>query len=119
MAKPADDRRLDLLQGTLDMLILRTLQWGPQHGHGIGQAIRAQSDELLKVETGSLYPALQRLVKRGWLKTEWGLSDANQRAKYYQLTAAGKAQLMREQDRWSKLVHAIGRIMNPVPDEGN
>jgi transcriptional regulator len=115
MAKPADDRRLDLLQGTLDMLILRTLQWGPRHGHGIGQAIRAQSEELLKVETGSLYPALQRLVKRGWLKTEWGLSDANQRAKYYQLTAAGKAQLIREQDRWSRLVHAIGRIMNPVP----
>ena len=79
------------------MLILRTLQWGPQHGHGIGQAIRAQSDDLLKVETGSLYPALHRLVKRGWLKAEWGVSEANQRAKYYQLTAAGKAQLSREQ----------------------
>src|SRR5438105_12377816 len=72
MAKHPDDQRLELLQGTLDMLILRTLQWGPQHGHGIGQAIRAQSDELLKVETGSLYPALHRLVKRGWLKPEWG-----------------------------------------------
>ena len=68
------------------MLILRTLQWGPQHGHGIGQAIRAQSDDLLKVETGSLYPALHRLVKRGWLKAEWGVSEANQRAKYYRLT---------------------------------
>ena len=114
MAKTPGDPRLDLLQGTLDMLVLRTLQWGPQHGHGIGQAIRAQSDYLLKVETGSLYPALHRLVKRGWLKAEWGVSEANQRAKYYRLTSAGKAQLLREQDRWSRLVHAIGRIMNPA-----
>jgi transcriptional regulator len=115
MAKRPDQERLELLQGTLDMLVLRTLQWGPQHGHGIGQAIRAQSDDLLKVETGSLYPALHRLQKRGWLKSEWGLSEANQRAKYYRLTAAGKAQLLREQDHWSQLVHAIGRIMNPAP----
>jgi transcriptional regulator len=115
MAKTSDDRRLELLQGTLDMLILRTLQWGPQHGHGIGQSIRTQSDDLLKVETGSLYPALHRLVKKGWLKTEWGVSEANQRARYYRLTPAGKAQLVREQDRWSQLVHAIGRIMNPSP----
>jgi PadR family transcriptional regulator PadR len=107
--------RLELLQGTLDMLILRTLQWGPQHGHGIGQAIRARSDELLKVETGSLYPALHRLVKQGWLKAEWGISEANQRARYYRLTAAGKAQLSREQNRWSQLVDAIGRVMNPSP----
>src|SRR5687767_15096718 len=111
MAKHSDDERLELLQGTLDMLILRTLKWGPQHGHGIGQAIRAQSDDLLKVETGSLYPALHRLVKRGWLKAAWGVSEANQRARYYQLTAAGKTQLLREQDRWSRLVNAIGRIM--------
>ncbi len=115
MAKTPDDGRLEFLQGTLDMLILRTLQWGPQHGHGIGLAIRARSDELLKVETGSLYPALHRLVKRGWLKAEWGVSEANQRAKYYRLTAAGKAQLSREQDRWSHLVDAIGRVMNPAP----
>jgi PadR family transcriptional regulator PadR len=114
MAKTSDEGRLELLQGTLDMLILRTLQWGPRHGHGIGQAIRTQSDDLLKVETGSLYPALHRLVKRGWLKAEWGVSEANQRAKYYRLTAAGKAQLSREQSRWSQLVHAIGRIMNPA-----
>ena len=120
MAKTPDDQRLELLQGTLDMLILRTLQWGPQHGHGIGQAIRQQSEELLSVETGSLYPALHRLVKRGWLKAQWGVSDANQRAKYYQLTAAGRAQLRREQDRWSRLVRAIGQIMNPAPaDPGN
>jgi len=117
MTKSSDDSRLELLQGTLDMLILRTLQWGPQHGHGIGQAIRTQSDGLLKVETGSLYPALHRLQKRGWLKSEWDVSDANQRAKYYTLTAAGKAQLVREQDRWSQLVDAIGRIMNPASAE--
>jgi len=116
MTKTPENATLELLQGTLDMLVLRTLQWGPRHGHGIGQAIRRQSDELLKVETGSLYPALHRLVKRGWLKSEWGVSDANQRAKFYRLTAAGKAQLVREQDRWSQLVHAIGRIMNPAPD---
>jgi len=114
MAKQPDDHRLELLQGTLDMLVLRTLQWGPQHGHGIGQTIAAHSDDLLKVETGSLYPALHRLEKRGWLKSEWGISEANQRAKYYRLTAAGKAQLLREQDRWSQLVSAIGRVMNPA-----
>jgi PadR family transcriptional regulator PadR len=115
MAKTPDDKRLELLQGTLDMLILRTLQWGPQHGHGIGQTIRAQSEELLKVETGSLYPALHRLEKRGWLKAEWGVSEANQKAKFYRLTAAGKAQLLREQSRWAQLVAAIGRIMNAAP----
>jgi transcriptional regulator len=115
MARTSDDPRLDLLQGTLDMLVLRTLRWGPQHGHGIGQAIRRHSEELLKVETGSLYPALHRLVKRGWLKSEWGVSEANQRAKFYRLTPSGRAQLIREQDRWSQLVRAIGRIMNPTP----
>ena len=114
MAKTPDDRRLELLQGTLDMLILRTLQWGPQHGHGIGQAIRTQSDDLLKVETGSLYPALHRLVKRGWLKAEWGLSQSNQRAKFYKLTAEGKRQLLREESRWAQLVNAIGRVMRPA-----
>jgi PadR family transcriptional regulator PadR len=115
MAKTPDDGRLELLQGTLDMLILRTLQWGPQHGHGIGQAIRTQSDDLLKVETGSLYPALHRLEKRGWLKSDWDVSEANQRAKYYKLTATGRAQLSRERDRWAQMVTAIGRIMNPAP----
>jgi transcriptional regulator len=117
MAKHGDADRLELLQGTLDMLVLRTLQWGPQHGHGIGQAIRANSDDLLKVETGSLYPALHRLVKRGWLKSEWGISEANQRARFYRLTAAGKAQLLRERNRWSQLVDAIGRVMKPQPNE--
>ena len=106
--------RIDLLQGTLDLIILQTLRWGPQHGYGISHAINAHSREAFKVETGSLYPALHRLEKRGWLKAEWATSEANQRAKYYRLTAAGKAQLSRERDRWSQLVHAIGRIMNPA-----
>ena len=119
MAKTPDDRRLDLLQGTLDMLVLRTLQWGPQHGHGIGQTIRSQSDELLKVETGSLYPALHRLEKRGWVKSEWGVSQANQRAKFYQLTPEGKKQLVREESRWAQLVNAIGRVMKPAAAPGS
>jgi transcriptional regulator len=95
------------------MLILQTLQWGPQHGHGIGQAIRSQSSEVLRVETGSLYPALHRLEKRGWLKSEWKLSDANQRAKFYRLSQEGKRQLSRAHDRWTQLVDAIARVMQP------
>ena len=97
------------------MLVLRTLQWGPaaRPWHRPGD-LAAQSDDLLKVETGSLYPALHRLLKRGWLKAEWGVSEANQRARSYRLTAAGKAQLSRERDRWSQLVDAIGRVMNPA-----
>ena len=108
------DARTDLVHGTLDMLILRTLLWGPQHGYAIGQTIRSQSSDVLQVEAGSLYPALQRLAKKGWVTSNWGQTEANQRAKFYQLTAAGKAQLSREQDRWSQLVHAIGRVMNPA-----
>ena len=96
------------------MLILRTLQWGPQHGYAIAQTIRAQSSDVLHVETGSLYPALQRLAKRGWLASEWRQTDANQRAKFYRLTPEGKKQLLREQTRWSELVAAIGRILNPA-----
>jgi PadR family transcriptional regulator, regulatory protein PadR len=106
--------RIELLQGTLDMLILRTLQWGPQHGHGIGVAIRANSGELLHVETGSLYPALHRLEKQGWLASEWGVSENKQRAKYYRLTPAGKKQLSTEESRWELLVKAITRVMKPA-----
>ena len=109
--KPPNDR-VELLQGTLDMLILQTLVWGPQHGYGISQAIRAQSSEALQVETGSLYPALHRLEKQGWVKSEWDVSDANQRAKYYRLTPAGRKQLVRERDRWDQLVAAIGGVLN-------
>jgi PadR family transcriptional regulator, regulatory protein PadR len=105
----------DILQGTLDLLILRTLQNDPMHGWAISDRIQQISQDVLQVNQGSLYPALHRLEKRGWLKSEWGVSEANQRAKYYRMTAAGKAQLSREQDRWSQLVHAIGRIMNPAP----
>jgi PadR family transcriptional regulator, regulatory protein PadR len=111
MTRRSSGDRLELVQGTLDMLILRTLQSGSQHGYGISQAIRAQSAEVLQVETGSLYPALHRLEERGWVKSEWGQSDANQRAKYYRLTAEGKRQLLRERDRWSQLVEAVARIM--------
>jgi PadR family transcriptional regulator PadR len=106
--------RIELMQGTLDMLILRTLQWGAQHGHGIGQAIRAKSDEALQIEHGSLYPALHRLEQRGWLKAEWKPSEANRRAKYYSLTQAGKKQLIREESRWNALVETIARVMNPA-----
>jgi PadR family transcriptional regulator PadR len=105
--------RIELLQGTLDMLILRTLQWGPQHGHGISQAIRANSGELLQVETGSLYPALHRLEKQGWLSSEWGVSANNQRAKFYKLTALGKKQLLAEESKWELLVKAITGVMKP------
>jgi transcriptional regulator len=108
------DARTDLLHGTLDMLILRTLQWGPQHGYAIGQAIRAQSSDVLQVEAGSLYPALQRLARNGWVTAKWGQTEANQRAKFYRLTPEGKRQLLRERLRWSELVNAIGRVMNPA-----
>jgi PadR family transcriptional regulator, regulatory protein PadR len=106
--------RVELLQGTLDMLILTTLQWGPRHGHGIGQQIRAGSGELLQVETGSLYPALHRLEKQGWLASEWKLSEKNQRAKYYRLTAAGRKQLLVEESKWKLLVRAIAGVLKPA-----
>ncbi len=109
------DARADLLPGTLDMLILRTLQWGPQHGYAIGQTIRAQSSDVLQVEAGSLYPALQRLARKGWVTARWGQTDQNQRAKFYRLTPAGKKQLLREHSRWTELVNAIGRVMTPAP----
>ena len=105
--------RIEILQGTLDMLILRTLQWGPQHGHGIGQAIRARSEDALQVEHGSLYPALHRLEREGWLASEWKTSEANRRAKYYRLTPAGKRQLAKEQSNWEETVRTIARIMRP------
>jgi transcriptional regulator len=110
--------RLELLQGTLDLLVLQTLQWGPQHGYAIGHTIRAQSSEALQVETGSLYPALHRLQKQGWVKSEWQLTDAKQRAKFYRLTPAGKKQLLRERSKWEQLVAAIGGVLNPGPERG-
>jgi len=106
--------KIDLLQGTLDMLILQTLQWGAQHGYAISQTIRARSSDALQVETGSLYPALHRLERQKWVKAEWGLTETNQRAKFYRLTPAGKRQLVWERDRWEQLVAAIGSVLNPV-----
>ena len=110
--------RIELLQGTLDMLILQTLRWEPQHGYGIGQAIRAGSGDVLQAETGALYPALHLLQKQGWIKSEWGMSEHNQRARYYQLTAAGKKQLTREYGQWNRVSAAIARLMNPGEGEG-
>ena len=111
--------RTDLVHGTLDMLILRTLLWGPQHGYAIGQTIRAQSSDVLRVEAGSLYPALQRLAKKGWVTSKWGQTEANQRAKFYRLTAEGKRQFLREESRWTELVNAISHILNPAAAPGS
>jgi PadR family transcriptional regulator PadR len=106
--------QIELLQGTLDMLILRTLQWGPQHGHGVGQAIRHSSADLLKIERGSLYPALHRLEAQGLIASQWKASEMNRRAKYYRLTAAGKKRLLAEQSKWNLLVKTISRVMRPA-----
>jgi transcriptional regulator len=106
--------RIEILQGTLDMLILRTLQWGPQHGHGIGLALRSLSDEALQIEHGSLYPALHRLENQGWLTSDWRSSEANRRAKYYRLTASGKRQLALEESKWREMVRTISRVMRPI-----
>jgi transcriptional regulator len=106
--------QIELLQGTLDMLVLRILQWGPEHGHGIGQAIRHSSADLLKIERGSLYPALHRLEAQGLISSEWRASDLNRRAKYYRLTAAGRKQLVEEQSKWKLLVKTIARVMRPI-----
>jgi PadR family transcriptional regulator PadR len=105
--------RIELLQGTLDLIILQTLRWGPQHGYGISQAIVSGSRDAFQVETGSLYPALHRLEKQGWVKSEWKTSENKQRAKYYQLTAAGRKQLASEQSRWTQLVDAMAALLQP------
>lgn len=108
--------RIEILQGTLDLLILRTLKWGPQHGHGIGVAIRAGSEDVLQVDHGSLYPALHRLERQGWIAAEWKMTENKQRGKYYRLTAAGKKQLEREESRWQRLVRAMARTLRPAED---
>jgi PadR family transcriptional regulator len=110
--------RIELVQGTLDMLILQTLSWGAQHGYGISEAIRRGSNELLQVDTGSLYPALHRLEKQRWIKSEWKISEYKQRAKYYRLTPAGKKHLASEQSRWTQRVDAIAALMKSRPGEG-
>ena len=111
MARSGYQNRIELLQGTLDMLVLKTLQWGDQHGYGISQAIRASSGEVLHVETGSLYPALHRLERQGWVTAEWKKSESNQRAKFYRITALGKRQLAADYKRWGRMVATIEGIM--------
>ena len=106
--------RMELLQGTLDLLVLRTLQWGPQHGHGIKVAISSQSNDVLQIDHGSLYPALHRLEKRGWLTSDWKLTENKQRAKYYRLTASGRRQLQSERTRWQVISDAIRRVLDPA-----
>ncbi len=113
---PGADRnqnRIELLQGTLDLLILQVLQWGPRHGYGITQSIRTDSGERLQVDTGSLYPALHRLERQGFIAAEWKVSENNQRTRVYHLTATGKKQLASERSRWSQLSAAIAGILNP------
>jgi transcriptional regulator len=114
MSTGEEKDRIELLQGTLDLLILRTLQWGPAHGHAIAKDIEFKSDELLQVEQGSLYPALHRLIKRGWISVEDGTSENNRRAKFYRLTAKGRKQLAVETSKWEKLAGAIARILQPT-----
>ncbi|MFT4113613.1 PadR family transcriptional regulator [Silvibacterium sp.] len=116
MPKEKYQNRIELLQGTLDLLILETLRWGAQHGYGIGQAIRARSGEVLQVETGSLYPALHRLEKQKWIKSKWGVTDQNQRAKFYELTKDGKAQLVRDRSKWEAMVQAIAGVLGAMPE---
>jgi transcriptional regulator len=109
-----DTSRIELLPGTLELLILRTLLFGSSHGHAVAQQIRRTSEDVLQVETGSLYPALHRLETRGWITSEWRLSDKGKRAKYYRLTRSGRAQLVAGQSRWEQLSRAMARVLRPA-----
>lgn len=111
--KPKDGQRMELLRGTLDMIVLQALTWGPQHGYGISQTIRAGSGDVLQVETGSLYPALHRLERQRWLASEWKQSENNQRTKVYRLTPAGRKQLVEQQNQWARLNATIVGLMHP------
>ena len=116
MSTREEKGRIELLQGTLDLLILRTLQLGPAHGHAIAKAIEFRSDDVLQVEQGSLYPALHRLIKRGWISVEDGTSDNNRHAKFYRLTAKGRKQLAAETSKWEQLAGAIARILRATEE---
>jgi transcriptional regulator len=118
MSTKEQRERIELLQGTLDLLILRTLRLGPTHGHAIAKAIEFRSEDVLQVEQGSLYPALHRLIKRGWISVQDGTSENNRRAKFYRLTARGRRQLEVETGKWDKLAGAIARILRPAETEG-
>ena len=118
MSTKDQKEHIELLQGTLDLLILRTLLLGPTHGHAIAKAIERNSDDVLQVEQGSLYPALHRLIKRDWIAAEEGTSENNRRAKFYRLTAKGRRQLVIETSKWEKLAGAITRILQPSKQEG-
>jgi len=109
--------RIELLQGTLDLLILRPLRQGPSHGHAIAKHIQRTSEELLQVETGSLYPALHRLEAKGWIAASWELSDKGKRARYYRLTPLGRRQLTSEQSKWQAFARAVGLILRPAPEK--
>ncbi len=117
LSRKTYQNRVELLQGTLDMLILQTLQWGPAHGYGIVQALRTQSGDALQVETGSLYPALHRLERQGWVRSEWKQSDSNQRARYYRITATGKKQLAHDLSRWEQMVEVMSGILKSARAE--
>ena len=119
MSTKEQRERIELLQGTLDLLILRTLLLGPAHGHAIAKAIEFSSEDVLQVEQGSLYPALHRLIKRGWISVQEGTSENNRRAKFYRLTAKGRRQLALETSKWDKLAGAIARILRPAEQEGD
>lgn len=112
--KPRYQNRIELLQGTLDLLILQTLLWGPQHGYGLGNAIRTNSGDILQVDTGSLYPALHRLERQKWIAADWKVSENKQRVRVYRLTAGGKKQLQSERSRWAQVSDAIAAVLNPA-----
>src|SRR6202162_1500069 len=114
---PRYQNRIELLQGTLDLLILQTLRWGPQHGYGISQTIRANSGDILQVDTGSLYPALHRLERQKWIAADWKVSENKQRVRVYRLTAAGEKQLGSERSRWAHLSDAIAGVLEPGKKE--